>query len=743
MHSLPLNGASIPRASLNGYASQKALVMTHSSSSPSKKTQTVKFRGTFQTKETFELVAKISRNHQQKIELSINNLQNKRRNIIQVKMEGKNQAAKNQTKDLKCTTHLLSEKFRNMRDEKKATVRDLRFGGLMHIPLLRVHHKILKELATFFKLGKNTLEIGYGSFKVRPRIIGAALGINASGSPHVQEDFHPLYTDGVPVTNHNKQNLPCAPDYNLKKKKAIDGYLFVLMIVYFNLSKHKDKKGEERLPEPWIANWTREQLVERMRAEMEEHMGIVKMAETKEKMKEIKKKKQKTKKTKKGRQVHHHHLRLKQLKVKSILPLNLRLKKTQRIQQGNNPPEKSKKRLLLTFRSEESSLVERQKTMKKTQRTPQKTQYKKKKVIVEDSSPEQAKSYHGYRTLSEIGTEELDEFLRKKNEKSTAQGEKEADMRSTKAHYVSSETISDVNLGSNDPSSQGHTDQSSVNKPAESMLSLVVESASEPAEENMMVVRVETQSQTEALSIVLIQVCLPLSQTTTVSEIEQISMTENEPTPVPEIEPTPEGTTKSTPKPPEKPEESTPTLPPAPSKINLAPEDVAALMMMAQTAFQEDAATQEGAATQDGERAKTPETPKLLEQLGDLVEKIASGGVTTKGKSPQIRKESGGESFEKFETPARMNENMADMKEKCYIWAIRVKTYGNGLTNEFDTVCTLQAQDRYILSKVHLASLAAETHIEIEIFSAMCLILNQEKIKRFQEEVYCLSLILW
>ncbi|QHO54602.1 uncharacterized protein DS421_2g58260 [Arachis hypogaea] len=153
---------------------------------------------------------------------------------------------------------------------------------------------------------------------------------------------------------------------------------------------------------------------------------------------------------------------------------------------------------------------------------------------------------------------------------------------------------------------------------------------------------------------------------------------------------------------------------------------------------QEEAATQEEATMQDGEQAKTPENPKLLEQLGNLVEKIASGGVTTKGKSSQIRKESGGESFEKFETHVRTNEDTSDMKEKCYIWAIRVKTYANGLTNEFDTVCTLQAQDKYILSKVHLASLAAETHIEDEIVSAMCLILNQQKIKRFQEEVYCL-----
>ncbi|QHO38947.1 uncharacterized protein DS421_4g124780 [Arachis hypogaea] len=388
------------------------------------------------------------------------------------KMAGRNQAAKNQTKDLKCATHLLSEKLRNMSEEKKIIIRDLEFGGLMHIPPLRVHHQILRELANSFKLGK---------------------------------------TDWKPAT--------------------------VLL----------------------------------------------------------------------------------------------------------------------------------------------KTQSKKKKVVVEDSSPKQAQSYHGYNTLEN-------------NEKSATEGEKEVDLRSTEGHYVSSEIIPDVNLGSDDPSSQGHTEQSSVNKPAESMLSLF--------KENMIVVREETQS--EGLAIVPIQVCLPLSQITSMPENEQTPETENEPTPLLQIE----GTTKSNP----------------------APEDAAALMMMARTASyvpkadplpsfslgltnssQEEAATQEGA-----------------------------GGVTTKEKSPQIPTESDRESFEKFETPARTNELTSDMKEKCYLWAIRVKKYANGLTNEFDTVCTLQVQDKYILSKVHLASLAAETHIEAEIVSAMCFILNQQNIKRFQEEVYCL-----
>ncbi|RYQ85440.1 hypothetical protein Ahy_B10g105005 [Arachis hypogaea] len=581
--------------------------MVHSFSSPSKKTQTVKFRVTFQTEETSLIVAKISRNHQQKIELSINNLQKKRKNITQgftvllsssrfycsscsnssQKMAGKNQPEKNQTKDLKCATHLLSEKFRNMSEEKKAIVRDLGFGGLMHIPPLRVHHQILKELANSFKLGKNTLETGYGSFKDRlmfKRIFILYIQmafllpttINKISTVHLAPIFKmDTITEGnwgAHVLNFIIKEIT---DYNLKKKKAIDGCLFTLMIVYFHLSKNKDKKGEERPPEPWIANWTREQLVERMRAEMEEHMASSSSSS------EIETTESEVHSTSESETEEDSEDSTRKQPIRKAKKIES--KKRKKIQEDSD--------------SESESNDE--------------TQSKKKKVIVEDSSPEQAQSYHG----SEIRTEELDEFLRKKNEKSAAQGEKEADMRSTEGHYVSSETVP-------------------------------------------------------------IQVCLPLSQTTTVPEIELTLVTENEPTPVPEIEPTPK---KS---PSEKNNEGT-------TKSNLAPEDDAALIMMARTASyvpkkgptpsfslgltdssQEEAATQEGAETQDGERAKTPETPKLLEQLGDLIENIAS--------------------------------------------------------------------DNYILSKIHLASLAAETHIEAEIVSAMCLILNQQKIKKFQEEIYCL-----
>ncbi|RYR59661.1 hypothetical protein Ahy_A05g025568 [Arachis hypogaea] len=358
--------------------------MAHSSTSPSNKTQTFKLRATFQT-EKIELVAEISRNLQQKIELSINNFNRKRRNITQEKMAARNQPRRNQTKDLKCATHLLSDKFRNMSEKKKTIVRDLGFGGLMHIPPLRVHHQVLRELANNFKLGENRLKTGYSSFKITPRKIGDALGINATGDLFPQKvDYKKLSEDDKGIT-----------DYKEKKKKAIDGCLFALMIIYFYLSKNNGKKRAERPPKSWIANWSKEQLVERMSAEIEEILYVLN---------------------------------------NDCLPSRMDSKKRKKSQEDSDSDSESES----SDESEESSPVEKQKKKKKTQRTPKKTQSKKKKVVVEHSSPEEDQCNDGERY--EIGSEDLDELLRGIDEKSAAEGQNEADLRSTEGRYVSSET---------------------------------------------------------------------------------------------------------------------------------------------------------------------------------------------------------------------------------------------------------------------------------------------------------------
>ncbi|RYQ79346.1 hypothetical protein Ahy_Scaffold6g108080 [Arachis hypogaea] len=659
--------------------------MAHSSTSPShsKKIQPFHFQATLQTVE-IAIVAKIRTLYQHNIELLIKNTQET--------MAGRNQAGKNQTKDLKRATHLLSEKFRNMSEEKKTIVRDLGFGVLMHIPPLRVHHQILRKLANSFKLGKNKLKTGYGSFKIRPKIIGAALGINASGDLFPQKvNYKDLSKDdkqifrrfqGKMLKNMTNEMMAIAVDN--EQGRLMFKRIFILYIhMEFLLPTTINKISPVHLAP-----------IFKMDTITERNWGGYVLNFIFKGITDYKASSTSSSETEKTESDH------------STSESETEEDSEDSTRKQGAP--KSKK-------SEESSPVEKQKTKKKTQRTPKKIQSKKKKVIVQDSSPEQTQSYHG----SEIGTQELDEFLRKNNEKSAAHGEKQADLRSTEGHYVSYET-----------------------------LSLFEVSASEPAEENVMVMREETPS--KVLAIVPIQVCLPLSQTTTTPE------TENEPTPLLQIE----GTTKSTPEPPQL-EETTPTVLSAPSKINPAPEDDVVLMMMARTALyvpkadplpsfslgltdssQEEAATQEGESTQEGGMQKIPETPKFLEQLGDLMEKIANSGVKAENKSPQIQKETGGESFGKFKTPVRINQNMAEMKEKCYIWGTRLKKYADGRTNEFDNLCTLIVQDKYILTRMHLASFKEESHIEAEIVSAMCLILNQKNDKRFQEEVYCLLLIL-
>ncbi|QHN83538.1 uncharacterized protein DS421_20g705610 [Arachis hypogaea] len=664
--------------------------------------QPFRFRAKIEV-QNIQVVANLRNLHQHTIKLSIKNLKRKQSNNTQERM-----AARNQTKDLKCATHLLSDKFRNMSEEKKAIVRDLGFGGLMHIPPLRVDHQLLRELANNFKLGENRLKTGYGSFKITQKTIGDALGINATGDLFPEKvEYKKLSDDDkiifrrfqgktlksltdemmeIGVGNEEERLMfkrifilyiqMGITDYKEKKKKTIDGCLFALMIIYFHLSKNKGKKRAERPPKPWIANWTKEQLVKRMTAEREKILGIVKMAETRarEKMKKKKKKKKKNKKSKNQKRK-ASSTSFSETETTTDSDTSTSESETQEDSEDSRRKHRSKKGKKMDSRkrkksqeesdsdsesesessdeSEESSPVEKEKKKKKTKTSPKKTQPKKKKVVVEDSPPEEDQYFDGYSTSEryEISSDELEEWLRENVDKSAAEEENQADLRSTEGRYVSSETLS-------------------------------------PTDSNMMVVREQTPS--DALTIVPIQVFVPASQTTTETDFEL--------TPMLQIEETTE-TTLETPK---QLQETTPTLPPAPTKIHPAAEDAAALLMMTRTATYVPKtdpgvpsfslgltdSSQEGASTQETERAKSPEAANLLEQLGDL--------------------------------------------------GTRLKEDADGNTNEYEEMCTLIAQDEYILMRMHLASLQAKSDIESQIVSTICLILNQKNEKRFQEQIYCL-----
>ncbi|QHO00350.1 uncharacterized protein DS421_13g405770 [Arachis hypogaea] len=702
-------------------------------------------------------------------------------------------AARNQTKDLKCATHLLSDKFRNMIEEKKAIVRDLGFGGLMHIPPLRVDHQLLRELANNFKLGENRLKTGYGSFQITPKTIGDALGINATGNlfpekveyKQLSDDDKIIYrrfqgktlkslTDemmeiGVgneeerlmfkrifilyiqmafllPTTINKISPVHLAPifkmdgisernwggghvltfmikgitDYQEKKKKAIDGCLFALMIIYFHLSENKGKKRAERPPKPWIANWTKEQLVERMTAEREEILvrdcedGGDKRKRKNEKKRKKKKKKQEIKKPKKRKA---SPTSSSETETTTDNDTSTSESETQEDSEDSGRKHPSKKGKKMDSRkrkqrqeesdsdsesesepsdeSEESSPAEKEKKKKKTKTTQKKTQPKKKKVVVEDSPPKEDQYFDG--ETYEISSDELDEWLRKNVDKSAAEGENRADLRSTEGRYVTSETMPAVNLGSDGPSSQGRIEQSSVNQPSQSMLS--------PSDSNMMVVREQTPS--EALAMFLCRhPKQPLRQILNQHLCYRLK-----------------GLQKPLLKPPNNFKRPHPRFPQLQLKYA---EDAAALLMMARTASYVPKtdpgvpsfslgltdSSQEGASTQETERAKSPESANLIEQLDDLVQKIASSAAKGKNKSPQIQRETRGESSAKFRTPGGLYQITDDMKQKCYIWGTRLKEDADGNTNEYEEMCTLIGQGEYILMRMHLVSLQAKSDIE-------------------------------
>ncbi|QHO27684.1 uncharacterized protein DS421_7g210150 [Arachis hypogaea] len=675
-------------------------------------------------------------------------------------------AARNQTKDMKCATHLLNDKFRNMTEEKKAIVRDLGFGGLMHIPPLRVDHQLLRELAKNFKLGENKLKTGYGSFHITPKKNGDALGINATGDLFPEKvDYKKLSDDDkiiyrrfqgktlksltdemmeigvgneeerlmfkrifilyiqmaflLPTTINKILPVHLVPifkmdgieernwgghvltfmirgitDYQEKKKKAINGCLFALMIIYFHLSKNKRKNRVERPPKPWIANWTKEQLVKRMNEEREEILASsTSSSETETTDSDTSTSESEAQEDSEDSGIKHPGKKGKKMDSR---------KRKQREEESDSDSESESEP---SDESEESSPGKKEKKKKETKTTPKETPQKKKKVVVEDSPPEEDQYFDGERY--EISSDELDEWLGENVHKSAAEGDNQADLRSTEGRYVSSETLPAVNLGSDDPSSQGRTEQSSVNQPSQSMLT--------PDDSNVMVVREQTPS--EALAIVPIQFFVPPSQQTTTEA-------DSEPTPMLQIEGARETTLETR----KQHQETTPKLPPAPTKIHPDAEEAAALLMMARTASYVPKtdlpmpsfslgltdSSQEGASTQETEREKSPEAATMLEQLDSLVQKLASSASKGKDESPQIRRETGGESSAKFETPGGINQIPDDMKEKCYIWGTRLKEDAKGDTNEFEEICTLTGQGEYILMRTHLASLQANSDIECQ-----------------------------
>ncbi|KAL4301128.1 hypothetical protein AHAS_Ahas17G0269900 [Arachis hypogaea] len=264
---------------------------------------------------------------------------------------------------------------------------------------------------------------------------------------------------------------------------------------------------------------------------------------------------------------------------------------------------------------------------------------RKRKHILEDSS-------------SESKSESTDETQSKKRKHVIEDSSSEEENHSY-------DGMPEVSLATEtDPLFQGQTEQSSVNKPSDSMFSREEESLSDPAQQQIIVFRPSSQ---------------PL-----------------------DIDPTPEATAAA--------------LLMMVRTVSYVPKELPlpSFSLGLTDSSQEETQTQEGVGQAEDQVVKNPETTVLIEELDVLVEKIAKSGEKktldfSEGKTPPTE-----------------------------------KTYADDSTHEYDSLCTLNAQQPLVLSRVHFASLKVISYIEADIVTAMCLILNQENIKRFQEEIYCL-----
>ncbi|RYR38768.1 hypothetical protein Ahy_A09g043948 [Arachis hypogaea] len=73
------------------------------------------------------------------------------------------------------------------------------------------------------------------------------------------------------------------------------------------------------------------------------------------------------------------------------------------------------------------------------------------------------------------------------------------------------------------------------------------------------------------------------------------------------------------------------------------------------------------------------------------------------------------------------------MWEKCYQWMTQLKVYKD-TTNEYDTIFMLDHKAHLKGNRFHFMSLTPGQ----DVVNAMCMVLNNRKCCRFEEEIYCL-----
>ncbi|RYQ85698.1 hypothetical protein Ahy_B10g105287 [Arachis hypogaea] len=247
------------------------------------------------------------------------------------------------THDLRWQTKLIARVFKGMSEEKKNIVEEMEFGVLPHIPEMNISRKLLKELIRCYDAYNGWLETLYCKIYITPAKIrddrfpqkveyrklseeqkeiidsfkGATLAsltksvidMSVEGEENqmkfkrtfvvfVQKCF--LLPTTVSIVSPIQKPLALHVDTvqqwdwtshvlsflrkGIKaqregKKLSVDDCVFILMLIYFHESKFSRPEADDAPGTPWVAYWTRRNLVNQIALETTNEMRLVNRAE--------------------------------------------------------------------------------------------------------------------------------------------------------------------------------------------------------------------------------------------------------------------------------------------------------------------------------------------------------------------------------------------------------------------------------------------------------------------------------
>ncbi|RYR72831.1 hypothetical protein Ahy_A02g007045 [Arachis hypogaea] len=197
----------------------------------------------------------------------------------------------------------------------------MRFGGLAHVSEMNVSNTLLIELLDRFDVERGCLKTLHGTIYITPWKVATALVITNRGNlfpekvdykklnPVDKEIFDSIKNISLATLARNVLDMSVEGEKNWKKfkrtfcfllpttvsvaspihkpsifhvdnirewdwakhelktrergkKQSIDGYVFVLILIYFHETKFPHPFAPDAPPAPWVAHWTREMIVE-------------------------------------------------------------------------------------------------------------------------------------------------------------------------------------------------------------------------------------------------------------------------------------------------------------------------------------------------------------------------------------------------------------------------------------------------------------------------------------------------